>query len=168
LPVSFGLIEEYAYILVWLLLVIFLVTVVVLLILIVLVFEVVLIEVFEALLELQSLTSEPVDGTGNELLLDVLTELVVELELGLNVVLDLLVVLGRGAGGVEEVEEWGSGDGLLDNAGLLGVWRRWLVSVIEGLGKIANSLLLRCFLLSTLTVRSLPDCQSILSPSAWS
>jgi hypothetical protein len=54
---------------------------------------------------LQSLTSEPVDGTGNELLLDVLTELVVELELGLNVVLDLLVVLGRGAGGVEEVEE---------------------------------------------------------------
>jgi len=54
---------------------------------------------------LQSLTSEPVDGTGNELLLDVLTELVVELELGLNVVLNLLVVLGRGAGGVEEVEE---------------------------------------------------------------
>ena len=54
---------------------------------------------------MQSLTSEPVDGTGNELLLDVLTELVVELELGLNVVLNLLVVLGRGAGGVEEVEE---------------------------------------------------------------
>jgi len=54
---------------------------------------------------LQSLTSEPVDGTGNQLLLDVLTELVVELELGLNVVLNLLVVLGRGAGGVEEVEE---------------------------------------------------------------
>jgi hypothetical protein len=54
---------------------------------------------------LQSLTSEPVDGTRDELLLDVLTELVVELELGLNVVLDLLVILGRGAGGVEEVEE---------------------------------------------------------------
>ncbi|KAH0294782.1 hypothetical protein KCU62_g97, partial [Aureobasidium sp. EXF-3399] len=92
-----------------------------LLILIVLVLEVVLIKVLEALLELQSLTSEPVDGTGNELLLDVLTELVVELELGLNIVLNLLVVLGRGAGGVEEVEERGSGDGLLDNAGLLGV-----------------------------------------------
>ena len=54
---------------------------------------------------MQSLTSEPVDGTGNQLLLDVLTELVVELELGLNIVLNLLVILGRGAGGVEEVEE---------------------------------------------------------------
>jgi len=54
---------------------------------------------------LQSLTGEPVDGTGNELLLDVLTELVVKLELGLDVVLDIFVLLGRGAGGVEEVEE---------------------------------------------------------------
>ena len=70
---------------------------------------------------MQSLTSEPLDGTGNELLLDVLTELVVELELGLNIVLNLLVILGRGAGGVEKVEERGCGNGLLDNAGLLGV-----------------------------------------------
>jgi hypothetical protein len=54
---------------------------------------------------LQSLTSEPINGTGNELLLDVLTELVVELELGLNVVVNILIILGWGAGGVEEVEE---------------------------------------------------------------
>lgn len=70
---------------------------------------------------MQSLTGEPVDGAGNELLLDVLAELVVKLELGLDIVVNLLIVLRRGAGGVEEVEERRSGDGLLDDAGLLGV-----------------------------------------------
>ena len=70
---------------------------------------------------MQSLTREPIDGAGNELLLDVLAELVVKLELGLDIVVNLLIVLGRGAGGVEEVEERRSGDGLLDDAGLLGV-----------------------------------------------
>jgi hypothetical protein len=45
------------------------------------------------MLELESLASEPVDGAGNELLLDVLTELVVKLELLLNVLVDLLVVI---------------------------------------------------------------------------
>ena len=54
---------------------------------------------------MKGLAGEPVNGAGDELLLDVLTELVVELELGLNVVLDLLVILCRGAGGVEEIEE---------------------------------------------------------------
>jgi hypothetical protein len=44
-------------------------------------------------LKLESLTSEPVDGAGNELLLDVLTELVVELELLLDVLINLLVVI---------------------------------------------------------------------------
>lgn len=85
--------------------VVVLITAEVLLILIVLVLELVLIKVVEALLELQGLTGEPVDGAGNELLLDVLTKLVVELELGLNVLIDLVVVISWGSGGVEEVEE---------------------------------------------------------------
>ncbi|CAF3457518.1 unnamed protein product [Fusarium graminearum] len=51
------------------------------------------------LLESESLASEPVDGTGNELLLDVLTELVVELETLLDVGLGVLViVIGRSLG----------------------------------------------------------------------
>jgi hypothetical protein len=44
-------------------------------------------------LKLESLASKPVNGTGNELLLDVLTELVVKLELLLNVLVDLLIVI---------------------------------------------------------------------------
>jgi len=44
-------------------------------------------------LELQGLAGEPVDGAGNELLLDVLTELVVQLELLLDVLVNLLIVV---------------------------------------------------------------------------
>ena len=55
--------------------------------------ELVLVEVVHAVLELQSLAGEPVDGAGNELLLDVLTELVVKLELLLDVLVNLLVVV---------------------------------------------------------------------------
>ena len=62
-------------------------------VLIVLILELVLVEVVHAVLELQSLACEPVDGAGNELLLDVLTELVVELELLLDVLVNLLVVV---------------------------------------------------------------------------
>jgi hypothetical protein len=69
---------------------------------------------------LKSLAGEPVDSAGDELLLDVLTELVVELEALLDVGggIVVLLVLGR-ARGVEEVEERLCGNGLLDNAGLL-------------------------------------------------
>ena len=45
------------------------------------------------MLELESLASEPIDGAGNELLLDVLAELVVELKLLLDVLVNLLVVI---------------------------------------------------------------------------
>ena len=62
-------------------------------VLIVLILELVLVEVVHAVLELQSLAGEPVDGAGNELLLDVLTELVVKLELLLDVLVNLLVVV---------------------------------------------------------------------------
>lgn len=83
---------RFAHLFVRLLLVVLVATEVIL-VLIVFVLEVVLIEVVEAVLELQGLASEPVDGAGNELLLDVLTELVVELELGLNVLVNFLVVV---------------------------------------------------------------------------
>jgi hypothetical protein len=53
---------------------------------------------------LQSLASEPIDRAGNELFLDVLTELVVELETLLDVGGSIVLVL-RGLGWVEEVEE---------------------------------------------------------------
>jgi len=70
---------------------------------------------------LQSLSSEPVDGARDQLLLDILAELVVKLELGFNVLVDVLIVLYRGCGGVEEVEERGCRDSFLDDPGLLGV-----------------------------------------------
>lgn len=81
-----------AYLVVILLLILIVVTLLVI-ILVILVLEVVLVEVVHALLELESLAGEPVDGAGNKLLLDVLTELVVKLELLLNVLVDLLVVI---------------------------------------------------------------------------
>lgn len=80
------------------------------------VLEVLLIE----LLEGKGLTSEPVDGTGDELLLDILTELVIELKTLLDIGGGGLVVISRGLRGGEEVEERLGRNGLLDNAGLLG------------------------------------------------
>lgn len=109
-----------AYLLVRLL-VIVLVTAEIFLILIVLVLKLVLIKVIKALLELQGLASEPVNGTGNQLLLDVLAQLVVKLELGLNVLINLIVLVRWWGSRVEEVKERRSRDGLLDDAGLLGV-----------------------------------------------
>lgn len=87
------------------------------LVLIVLIFELALVEVLEVLV-LEGLASEPVDGAGDELLLDVLTELVVELEALLDVGSSIVIVLGR-AWGVEEVKERLCGNGLLNDAGLL-------------------------------------------------
>ena len=60
---------------------------------VVLILEVILVEVVHAVLELKSLAGEPIDGARNEFLLDVLTELVVKLELLLDVLINLLVVI---------------------------------------------------------------------------
>jgi hypothetical protein len=88
------------------LILVILVALVLIIIFVVLVLEVVLIEVVHALLELQGLASKPVDRTGNKLLLDVLTKLVVKLKLGLDILVNLLIViLLWGCGRVEEVEE---------------------------------------------------------------
>lgn len=74
------------------------------------------------LLVCESLAGEPVDGTGDELLLDILAELVVQFEALLDVRGSVVVVLSRSLGRGEEVEERLGGDGLLDDAGLLRVY----------------------------------------------
>jgi hypothetical protein len=92
-------------------------------ILIVLIFFIVEISVFSVFLELfklKSLPSEPVNGARNQFLLDVFPQLVIKLQALLNVRPSIFVVCGR-SWRSEEVEEGFGGDGLLDNAGLLGV-----------------------------------------------
>lgn len=92
-------------------------------VLVILLIEVLLIKVILIhLLESEGLSSKPVDGTGNQLLLDVLTQLVVKLEALLDVGSGVIIVLGWCLGGREEVEERLGGDSLLDNAGLFCVW----------------------------------------------
>jgi hypothetical protein len=92
--------------------------VIIVLVVFVKVLQVVLIE----LLERKGLAREPVDRPGNELLLDVLAELVVELQALLNIRGGIVILIVRGLGRREEVEEGLGGNSLLDNAGLLGGW----------------------------------------------
>ena len=92
-------------------------------ILIVVILKVFLIEVLLVhLLKGEGLPGEPVNGAGNQLLLDVLTELVVELEALLDVGSGIIVLLAWCVGWGEEVEEGLGGDGLLDDTGLFCVW----------------------------------------------
>mgnify|MGYP006877406823 CR=1 FL=1 len=89
------------------------------LILIILVLKLALVEVFNVLV-LESLAGEPVNSTGNELLLDVLTKLVVEFETLFNIGGGVVLVLW-GLGGVKEVEERLCRYCLLNDSCLLGV-----------------------------------------------
>lgn len=77
------------------------------------------------LLVAKSFASEPVDSARDELLLDILTEMVVELEaffdLGGGILIFFVVVVAGRLGGRKEVEEGLGGDSLLDNASLLRV-----------------------------------------------
>ena len=91
----------------------------VLLILVILIIEVTEVVLIE-LLKGEGLASEPVDGPGNQLLLDVLTELVVELQAVLNIRGSIIIIVRRRLRGREEVEEGLGRDRLLDDAGLLG------------------------------------------------
>lgn len=96
-----------------------LVTVLAEVVLIIVLVEVLIVEVLLVhLLKGQGLSGEPVDGAGNQLLLDVLTELVVELEALLDVGGGIVVLLAGCVGRGEEVEERLGGDGLLDDTGL--------------------------------------------------
>lgn len=103
-----------------------LVLIIVVLAVIVLVILIIVVEIgivlLVQLLESEGLAGEPVDGAGNKLLLDVLTELVVELETLLNILGRLVVVVGGGLGGREEVEEGLGWDSLLNDASLLRGW----------------------------------------------
>lgn len=100
-----------------------LITVITEVIILLIILKVLLIEVFLVkLLESESLTSEPVDGTRDQLFLDVLTKLVVQLKALLNVGCGILVVLSGCLGWGEEVEEGLRWNGLLNNTSLLGVF----------------------------------------------
>ena len=119
----------------------------------------------------ECLAREPVNGTGDELLLDVLAQLVVQLQAVLDVGRGIIILLCRGLRGREEVEKGVGRDSLLDDAGLLGVCAV-LVFLFKFLCYVLacrhDSLLLRCFFCSTRTVRSFSAFQLILSPWAWS
>lgn len=89
--------------------------------------EVVLIEALEVivvLFVLKSLSGEPVNGMWNEFLLNVLSQVVVELKAAVNLgslLLGTLKVLSWWGWWAEEVEERLGWDSLLENSGLLGV-----------------------------------------------
>lgn len=79
------------------------------------------------LLEAEGLASEPVNGVGNELFLDILAQLVVQFKalfnLGTDVEVGILLIFLRGrCGWGKEVEERLGGYSFLDNTSLLGVW----------------------------------------------
>lgn len=115
----------------------------------------------------ERLAGEEVDRAGDDALLEVLANLVVELELLVNVVVDVLIVVLRRRRGREEREERVGGNDLLDDPRLVGVCECPGSAVICTQTR-HNTLLLRCFLVSIRTVRSLPSTQSILVPTAWS
>jgi hypothetical protein len=73
------------------------------------------------LLELEGFACEPVDSTGNQLLLNILSELVIQLKTLLNVGGTGFIIGWRLRWG-EEVEEGFARYGLTDYTGLLGVW----------------------------------------------
>ena len=74
----------------------------------------------------QSLAGEPVNSTRDELFFNILTQLVIELE-SLFDVRGNLVIVGRCNRWCEEVEEGLSGNGLLNDASLLGIFISWSV-----------------------------------------
>jgi hypothetical protein len=97
------LVHQSTYLIVILVLVIFVALVV--LVFIVFVLKIIFVEIIQAVLELQRLAGKPVDGAWDQLLLDVLTQLIVEFELGFDFLVNLLLLIIWWGGGVEEVEE---------------------------------------------------------------
>ena len=81
-----------------------LIALIIVLVFIIFVFKLVF-EVVHVLLELQRLASEPVNGARDEFLLDVFAELIVELELGFEILINLFVFIRWWHGWVEEIEE---------------------------------------------------------------
>ena len=56
-------------------------------------------------LELQCLSGKPVDGTWNEFLFDILTQLIVSLQTFLNVGSHIVIIATRGLWGGEKIEK---------------------------------------------------------------
>jgi len=98
----------------------------------------------------QSFASEPVNGAGDELLFDVLTQLIVKLEPLFNIRGDIVFV-SRCDWRSEEVEEGFRGDGLLDDSGLLGV----LVSLFLAFN--SDSEILACLPVDLVAFRMIVD-----------
>jgi len=77
------------------------------------------------LLKLESLASVPVDGTGNKLLLDIFTDLVIKLETLFDIrgsIINLILITSRWRWRSKEVEEALSRDCSLNNPSLLRVY----------------------------------------------
>lgn len=108
------------YIVIRLVLIIMILALIVLLVILIL--KVTLLKIIIKFLKLKSLACEPIDGTWNQLLLDVLSELVIKLKALLDVAGGVIIVLvSWGLWWREEVEEGLCRNSLLDNTGLLGV-----------------------------------------------
>lgn len=110
-----------SYVFLRIILIILVLTQIIIVILIIFVLKIGFIQIVAERLELQRLTCEPIDGTRNELLLDVLAERVVELQALFDVGCSIVILVRWRLGRREEVEKGVRWDGLLDNAGLLGV-----------------------------------------------
>jgi len=110
-----------AYIIVLRLILIIVILADIVIVFIILVIELALEIILVEFLKGKGLASEPVDGAGNELLLDILTELVVELQTLLDIGSSIVILIGRGLGRREEVEERLGRYRLLDDTRLLGV-----------------------------------------------
>lgn len=124
----------------------------------------------------EGLSCEVIHGLGNDLFLDVLSELVVHLELLIEFVedflVDLVVVYGILCGrdrGSEEVEEGFGGAGLANQPGSIRVCQRdssrW---ANEGERGISHALLFLCFLISNSFVRSFSSFHLTTVPMARS
>ena len=125
----------------------------------------------------QGFTGKVVDGTWDDLLLEVLTELVISLETGVElfklILVDFVGLESLGCGwlrGREKVEEGFSGDFFSDRSGLAGGFQVLAHRRTErnAVWRMGNPLLLRCFLISTFLVRSLPLFHLISCPTARS
>ena len=75
------------------------------------------------LLELKGLASIPVNSTGDKLLLDIFTKMIIKFEslFELFVVILFIVITVNRLGGVKEIEETLGRNGALNNTSLLGV-----------------------------------------------
>jgi hypothetical protein len=128
----------FSYIIIGLILVVMILALVIFLIIFIL--KISFFHILIEFLKLKSLTSKPVNSAGNELLLDVLAQLIVEFKTLLDIARSIIVVIVRWClGRRKEVEEGLSWYCLLNNPGLLCVYSRLLVKKLKVNGRITYS-----------------------------